>query len=50
MDNLLYYVFCIVALIVAFIFVKKVAGCLIKSIVMAAVIAVLLFIYFMYFK
>lgn len=50
MNNLLYYAFCLVAIIVAFLFIKKAASCLIKSIVMIVVIGILVAIYFAYFK
>lgn len=49
-NNFLYYIFCIVAIIVGFVILKKVASCLIKSIVMIAILAALAFVYFAYFK
>jgi hypothetical protein len=48
--DFLYYIFCIIVLVVAFFVLKKVAGCLIKSIVMAVLLAVLAFIYFKFFR
>ena len=45
-----YYIFCIIAFIIAFLFLKKIAGCLIKTVIMAIVLAVLVGIYYMYFK
>lgn len=43
-----YYIFCIIALIVGFLLVKKIAGCMIKSVIMIVIIAVLAAIYFIY--
>jgi len=48
-SDILYYAFCVVALAVGFIIVKKVASCLIKTVVMLAIVAILVFIYFNYF-
>lgn len=45
-----YYIFCIIVFIMAFLFLKKIAGCLIKTVIMAIVLAVLAGIYYMYFK
>lgn len=45
-----YYIFCIIAFIMAFLLLKKIAGCLIKTVIMAIVLAVLASIYYMYFK
>lgn len=45
-----YYVFCLLVLIVGFLFVKRVAGCIIRSVVMAVAIIVLLAVYHLYFK
>lgn len=45
----MYYAFCIVALVVGFLLVKKIAGCIIKTIIMVAIVAVLAIIYFYYF-
>jgi len=50
MESFTYYIFCIVAVVVAFFVIKKIAGCLIKTIIMAAVVAVLAAIYFLYFR
>ena len=36
-----YYIFCILAFIVAFLLVKKIAGCMIKTVVMAVLLAIL---------
>ena len=50
MENLGYYLFALAAIIVAFMVVKKVASCIIKSVVMLVVIAILAFVYFMYIR
>lgn len=50
MEDFVYYIFCVIALIVAIFILKKVAGCLIKSIIFAVIIAVLVAIYFLYIK
>ena len=44
-----YYIFVLVALIVAFIVVKKVASCMIKSVILLAMVAALAAIYRLYF-
>ena len=49
MGNIGYYIFVLVALMVAFIVVKKVASCMIKSVVLLALIAALAVIYYLYF-
>lgn len=41
-----YVVFAIVAVIVAFLIIKKVAGCLIKAVVFAILVAILGYIYY----
>ena len=45
-----YYIFCIIAFIRAFLLLKQIAGCLIKTVIMAIVFAGLAGIYYMYFK
>lgn len=49
MDNIGYYIFVLVALIVAFLVVKKVASCLIKSAVLIVLVVTLAAIYWLYF-
>ena len=44
-----YYIFVLVALIVAFIVVKKVASCMIKSVILLAMVEALAAIYWLYF-
>lgn len=48
MGNIGYYIFALVVLIVGFLVVKKVATCLIKTIVTIVVLAVLAGIYWLY--
>lgn len=50
MENFAYYVFCIIALIVGVFVVKKVAGCLIRTVILAVIIAALAVVYYMYFR
>lgn len=50
MESFGYYVFCIIAFIVAVLLLKKVAGCLIKTVVFAIIVAALAVIYYMYFR
>lgn len=49
-SNFLYYAFVLAAIIVGVLVVKKIASCLIKSIVLIVLAALLLFIYFAYFN
>ena len=44
--DLTYVIFAIVAVIVAFLIIKKVAGCLIKAVVFAILVAILGYIYY----
>ena len=49
MGNIGYYIFMLVALIVGFIVVKKVASCMIKSVILLALVVALAAIYYLYF-
>lgn len=49
MENLGYYIFVLVALIVAFLVVKRVASCMIKSVILLALVVALAAIYYLYF-
>ncbi len=49
-ENFTYYIFCLIALIVAIFVFKKVAGCLIRTIIFAIIIAVLVAIYYYFFR
>ena len=48
MGNIGFYVFALLAIMVAFIVVKKVASCMIKSVVLLAMIVALAAIYYLY--
>ena len=50
MDNIGYYIFLLVAIVVAFVIVKKVASCLIRSVVLLALVVLLGYIYWMYLR
>ena len=50
MEIFAYYIFCIIAAIEAIIVLKKVAGCLMKSLFVAVRIAALVALYFWYFQ
>ena len=49
MGNIGYYIFVLVALMVAFLVVKKVASCMIKTVVLLAMVVALAAIYYLYF-
>ncbi len=49
MEKFYYYIFVLVAIIVGFLVFKKVATCLIKTIITIAIVAVLAAIYWLYF-
>ena len=49
-ENLTYIIACIVVLVLAFFFVKKIASCLIKSVIMLLLAGAMAFIYFNYVK
>ncbi|MBQ6548450.1 MAG: hypothetical protein IJL82_00785 [Prevotella sp.] len=49
MENIGYYIFVLVALIVAFLVVKRVASCMIKSVILLALVVALAAIYYLYF-
>ena len=49
MQNVGYYIFILVAVVVAFIVVKKVASCMIKSMTLLALVVALAAIYYLYF-
>lgn len=50
MDNIVYSALGVIALIVVFFVVKKVASCLIKSVVLIVALAVLAYVYYMYLR
>ena len=47
-SNIGYYLFALVAIIVAFLIVKKVASCMIKSVVLLVLVLVLAVVYYLY--
>ena len=49
-NNFAYYVFALVVIVVAFLVVKQVASCLIRSIVTLAAIALLAYVYLTYLR
>ncbi len=49
-NNLMQYIIAFVAIVVAFVIIKKVASCLIRSIVGIVLVAVLAYLYFMYLR
>ena len=49
-QNLTYIIACVVVLALAFFFVKKIASCLIKSVIMLLLAGAMAFIYFNYIK
>ena len=50
MENFVYYLFILLLIIVGFFVVKKVAGCLIRTVVTIAVLAGLAAIYYFYLR
>ncbi len=50
MDSLGYYIFCIIAVIVGFLIIKKITGCLIKTLIALVVAALLAAVYYLYLK
>lgn len=49
MDNIYFYVFCIVAIIIGISLIKKFVGCMIRSAIFLIIIAAIAFVYFNYF-
>lgn len=47
-QDIAYLVFAVIAVIVAFLVIKKVAGCLIKTVVFALLLAVMAYLYYQY--
>ncbi|MCR5643917.1 MAG: hypothetical protein K6G32_11380 [Prevotella sp.] len=50
MENLTQYIVALVAIIIAFVIIKKVASCLIRTVVGIVLVAVLAYIYIMYMQ
>ena len=49
MGNISYYIFVLIALMVAFLVMKKVASCMIKTVVLLVMVVALAVIYYLYF-
>lgn len=49
MGNIGYYIFVLVAIMVAFLLVKKVTTCFVKSVILIALIVILAAVYWLYF-
>ena len=49
MENFGYYVFCLIAFVVVFFLIEKIAGCMIKTVIMTIVAAILAAVYFLCF-
>lgn len=47
-ENIVYYIFAAAVVLIAFLLIKKFASCLVKSIILAVIVAVLAFVYFNY--
>lgn len=50
MNTIGYYIFCIIAAIVGFLLIKKITGCLIKTVIAVVITVVLAAIYFLYIR
>ena len=50
MENVGYYIFVLIAIIIAFLVIKKVASCLIKSAILIAMVVALAAIYYLYLR
>jgi len=50
MENIEYYLFMLAAIIVAFLIIKRVVSCLVRSIVLIVLSVVLGYIYYMYLR
>lgn len=50
MESFGYYIFCIIAIIVGFLIIKKITGCMIKTLIALVVAALLAAVYYLYLK
>jgi len=50
MQNITYYIAILLMIIIGFVVVKKVAGCLIRSIITFILVAIIIAIYWLYLK
>ena len=48
MDNFLYYIFILIALVVGIFVIKKITGCVFKAIVALAIAAILIALYYLH--
>ena len=48
-NNYLFYIICIIAIIIGAVLVKKIVGCIARSIITLIIIAILAFIFYTYF-
>lgn len=49
MENLVFYAFCLLIIIVGIALIKKFVGCLLRSVILLIIIAVLAYAYFNYY-
>lgn len=50
MENVSYYIVALLMIIIGFVVMKKMAGCLVRSIVTLVLVAVLSLLYYLFFK
>lgn len=50
MENIGYYLFILAAIIVAFLIIKRVVSCLVRSVVLIVLAALLVYVYWMYLR
>ncbi|MCI6161778.1 MAG: sulfate transporter [Prevotellaceae bacterium] len=50
MENIIYYAIALIVIVIGVVTLKKIASCMIKSIVMLAVVAALTYLYWFYIK
>ena len=50
MESYLYFAFSIAVIVVIFLLIKTIAGCILKSVILLIVAALLAYVYFNYFK
>ena len=50
MEQIGYYIFCIIAIVIGFLIFKKITGCLIKTVIAFLIAVVLAAVYFLYIK
>lgn len=50
MENITYYIVALLMIIIGFIVAKKMAGCLVRSIITIVLIVILVVLYYVYFK